>query len=342
MKSKTKAHLSDEQVRKVVAAAFGTHRDVTVVELTDGMFNSVYSISTAERDEPIVLKVSAAPDTPVLTYEKDIMSTEIAMLELLAERTTLPVPRVLAHDLSRTQLSSQYFFMTAVDGQTLRTSGRKLGSAGRAAIGRQLGDALAQTHAIRGESFGYPGWGDTALTASWSAAFTRMVNDILSDAVAHQVKLPADRIQDAVARHADVLDEINEPRLVNFDMWSGNVFVTSAGATPHVSGIIDIERCFWGDPLADFVGMNPGKSKPFKDASVWAAYAAGRPDEVSPAGPSREDKIRSGLYQLYIWLLLATETYRYDSPHRFAGRELARLFVRRLLKRIEGGLGPAV
>jgi aminoglycoside phosphotransferase (APT) family kinase protein len=341
VKSCTKASLTDDQVRALVADALDVdvEREAVVTELTDGMFNAVYSIALTRHREPVVLKVSAGPDARLLTYEKDIMETEVAMLSALDEHTDVPVPRILASDLSRTKVANQYFLMSSVAGRSLRASKRALGKDGRRAVAGDLGRILAQTHAVRGTRFGYPGWGEDGLQTSWSAAFARMVDDILQDAARHDVRLPADRIRHAVARNEDLLDAVDEPRLVNFDMWPGNVFVRTDAGTPRVSGVIDLERSFWGDPLADFVGMNPGKAKPFEDADVWAAYAAGRPGEVSPSGPTAGDERRGALYRLYMLLLLATETYRYRAAHRIVQREAARLWLHSALKGIEAKAG---
>ena len=45
------------------------------------------------------------------------------------------------------------------------------------------------------------------------------------------------------------LDEITEPRLVYWDLWDGNVMVDTT--THELTGMLDLERALWGDPLME-------------------------------------------------------------------------------------------
>lgn len=94
MKSKTKNLLTKEQITKLVKVNFGDSCDIsTITELKGGMFNSAYLIERIKEKDQIVLKVSAATGTPLLTYEKDTMLTEVEVYQLIIEKTTIPVPK---------------------------------------------------------------------------------------------------------------------------------------------------------------------------------------------------------------------------------------------------------
>ena len=43
--------------------------------------------------------------------------------------------------------------------------------------------------------------------------------------------------------------------LVHFDLWDGNILVESDPAGHRIGALIDAERAFWGDPLAEFVSL---------------------------------------------------------------------------------------
>ncbi len=46
------------------------------------------------------------------------------------------------------------------------------------------------------------------------------------------------------------------PVLVHFDLWPGNILVERpAAGEARIGGLVDGERMFWGDPLADFVSL---------------------------------------------------------------------------------------
>ncbi|WP_406176517.1 DUF3626 domain-containing protein [Streptomyces sp. NBC_00996] len=67
---------------------------------------------------------------------------------------------------------------------------------------------------------------------------------------------PVDEVARTAKTAYDALDEVTVPRLVHFDLWRGNILVERpAGTAPRIGGLIDGERMFWGDPLADFVSL---------------------------------------------------------------------------------------
>lgn len=49
-----------------------------------------------------------------------------------------------------------------------------------------------------------------------------------------------------------MLDTLQKPSLVNFDLWAGNVFVRKQEDGYYLTGMIDFERSFFGEPLASF------------------------------------------------------------------------------------------
>ena len=84
MKAITKNLLPEEKIRELVKIHFGEDRKVTSVrELTGGFFAAVYLIGVTGEPDQMVLKVGVIPGTPLLTYERDVMPTELACLTML-------------------------------------------------------------------------------------------------------------------------------------------------------------------------------------------------------------------------------------------------------------------
>jgi fructosamine-3-kinase len=93
---------------------------------------------------------------------------------------------------------------------------------------------------------------------------------------------------------------------VHSDLWAGNVFVDPA--TGRVVVIIDPERAFWGDPLADLVGVDP------------MSRAVGTPELLEGYGPgldvtSASAVTRLELYRMRLCLVMMIEI----TPRRFEG-----------------------
>ena len=111
MKSKTKNLLSEGEIKKLVKVNFGDSCEVSgIEELKGGMFNAIYlvrlvdgarngSVGAGRENrtkglDKVVLKVGVIPGTTLLTYERDVMPTEVECYRLIREQTSVPVPEV--------------------------------------------------------------------------------------------------------------------------------------------------------------------------------------------------------------------------------------------------------
>lgn len=312
--SVTKNRQPTETLRAMVARAFGPDQvlDDGFEELGLGWFNVAYRVRLAS-GASVVLKIAPPAGVEVLTYERGMLRTEVAALRLVAERTSVPVPRVLAIDESRDLCDADYFFMEFVEGETLST----LPAAERPALQGALGALNRQLNEVSGSGFG-PLLAPSS--QSWRDVFTGMVHDVLADGERRSVDIGVDyaTIRRLIAEHASSLDEVTEPRFVEWDLWDGNALVRDGS----IVGIIDHERAFWGDPLMEsgFAALVlPGT---LGDASSFAnGYGI---------GPLTSTQLtRRRLYTLHLLLVMTIETvYRgHESPaqYEFSRAALAEL-----------------
>lgn len=162
---------------------------------------------------------------------------------------------------------------------------------------------------ITGDKFGYIKEDTHYQYDTWPDAFQCMIEDILEDGRCGSCHLPYDKVQETVQRHREVLACVKEPRLVDFDIWAGNVFLKEDRDGYRISGIIDFERCFFGDPYADFTSA----VELFKDVGKEEAFCRGYNHISSvPISLGRKEEIRMDLYRLYMALIWIVEVYRYD------------------------------
>ncbi|WNV83674.1 phosphotransferase [Umezawaea sp. Da 62-37] len=292
MHSETKRKLTESELSSITRRATGAGL-VEHFELTDGMFNAAHRLTTDD-GRVVVLKVAPPPGTPLMTYERDIMRTEAMAFRLMGEHG-VPVPEVL-------HVEDGLLVMSCLDGGSWASLEQRITPGARAALRRELGGIVARLHRIGGDSFGYPQGpgGDT-----WRGAFLAMAASVLADAEVFGVGLP-EGLSDWFQDRSAVLDEVTTPVLVHFDLWPGNIFVDPA--TPEVVGIIDPERAFWGDPLADFVSLAL-----FGDIEDEPDFLAGYGG--MDMTPSRRERVR--LYRVYLYLIMIVE----GAPRGFVGAE---------------------
>ncbi|BCJ39467.1 aminoglycoside phosphotransferase [Actinoplanes ianthinogenes] len=303
MESITKNRQPPEVLRAMVERAYGRDEvpdDDAVSELSHGWFNVAYRIRLRS-GRRVVLKIAPPPAVEVMTYERGAMATELAALALIRERTTVPVPVVHFADTSRELCDADWFFMEYIDADNLGMLRDVQTPDERAAVNEALGALNRELNTIRGSHFGpLTGPGDP----TWRAAFLRMIGGVLDDGERRDVDLGHDyaKVRQVIAEHADSLDEVTEPRFVEWDMWDSNVMVRDG----RIVAIIDHERAFFGDPLIE-AGFTGSEVPAYGDSSAFIR-GYGR-------GPATEaERVRRRLYCLYLVLIMTIETAYRNFP----------------------------
>jgi aminoglycoside phosphotransferase (APT) family kinase protein len=320
-------------VSALVRAGLGSSaRVVASRRLRGGTFNACWGVTMADGAEA-VLKVAPPPELPLLRYEQDLLRTE-ADFYARAGAAGVPVPGVLHADFGRRLIASDWLLVTKVPGASLHALRRRLSRAERERVRRELGRAAARSGTIRGARFGYAAPGTGTQAARWRDAFASIVGILLDDAARYGVRLPRPRaeLEALVAAHAPALDAVVEPRLVHFDLWDGNVFVARGAGGVRLSGILDGERAFWGDPLAEMASLAL-----FGEIEERAALLAGWAEELARAPVfTGEERARISLAQLYLYLIMWVEMAPRGTalPLRIAIRHLAGRALRRAFRRL--------
>ena len=222
--------------------------------LTGGTFNAVHQVSLADGTR-LVVKIPPGPETRLLRYEQGILGTEALYYRLAGQCRDVTVPTVIAVDSAGP--TGGYLVMTQCPGSPWPELALPSSGAERDEIRAALGGQVARVHTTTGSHFGYPAESVGPLRESWRAAFLDMVNAVLADAETYAVSLPRSTadIREWFDARAAVLDEVTTPVLVHFDLWDGDILVETDSAGHRVGALIDAERVFWGDPLAEFVSL---------------------------------------------------------------------------------------
>ncbi|MEU7071671.1 aminoglycoside phosphotransferase family protein [Streptomyces narbonensis] len=279
---------------------------VTVVRSTalgGGLYNTARLLELAD-GRRLVLKTAPRADTPALTHEQGLLGTE-AFFHHLAARAGAPAPTVLHHEPVGPGTPAEWLLLTHVDGITWDAARDRIAPADRAALRHRLGECLARIATVTGAAYGYPRPSVGLSGPDWPSAFTAMLHAVLADAIRFEVALPAPPglLADLPVRFAHRLAEVRRPALVHFDAWEGNIVLARTGNGPwHLSGLIDGERAFFGDPLAEFVGLDPLGSAE-DDPDLMAGYRSVAPGLTVDTGA----RTRLALYRVYLALVMRVE-----------------------------------
>jgi aminoglycoside phosphotransferase (APT) family kinase protein len=305
--------LSTGQIAAMLSRAGVNWDQVTDAALLDGgSFNSVYRVALTDGSK-LILKAAPPAEMPALRHEHGLLRSETLFYTLAAGRGVAGVP-TMVYD------GGEFFLlMTELPGQPWPEVEDRLTDSQRQRLRADVGRLVAGLHTITGTSFGYPSHALGPLAATWRAAFGGMLDAVLADVESFGATLPVSpaAIRELTAGCADALDEVTTPVLVHFDLWDGNILVDSSGGTPRIGGLIDAERAFWGDPLADFVSLAM-----FSDIRQDQAFLDGYRRAGGPVLLDASSEVRLALYRSYIYLLLLAEiTPRTFTPAERQERE---------------------
>ncbi|WP_442790498.1 phosphotransferase family protein [Nonomuraea sp. NBC_01738] len=249
---------------------FGEHIQVLhAVELGNGMYNTTYRVTLADRGS-VILRVAPEAGRQFVS-ERELMRNEYASLPYLAPIASL-MPRTLAADFTHELVGRDYLFQTCLGGVPAAEGLARYPRAAWAGFFRQMGSIARRIHDVRGARFGVVG-GRGYLT--WSAALLALFGELVEDT--ERIGVDAASlvgIASSAERDRGILDEIVEPRLLHGDLWIINVMVADPDEAeePVITGVFDCDRTLWGDPEADWtIEMVTRKPGTERDA-FWDTY----------------------------------------------------------------------
>ncbi|MCX5411081.1 phosphotransferase family protein [Streptomyces sp. NBC_00059] len=296
---------TDSTAAVLRAVGVEAHRIASLEALSGGTYNTVTRV-TFEDGRDWVVKIPPGHGTG-MGYEQRLLTNEVTFYEAAAGLAGGTVPVVVHSELDPSAPAGAYVVMTSLPGRPWHDVGSSLTDSETHGLRTEFGRTVGRLHGVTGTAgFGYPAEPFGPLAATWREAFTAMTDAVLADAETYgaRLPLPVARVREVFAGAADVLDEVVRPALVHFDLWQGNLLVTGEPGARRFGGIIDGERMFWGDPVADLVSTTL-LGDPEADTDFLAGYASTAPEPLVFTPSVRR---RLNLYRSYLYLIMLTET----------------------------------
>ncbi|WP_167957256.1 phosphotransferase family protein [Anaerosporobacter faecicola] len=248
MNAVSKFWQTDDTLMKMTQQAIGEPLQTFSAKPLDGGFcNAVYLITA--NGEDMVLKIAPHEAIEMLSDEKNLLKNEAEMLTFVNEMIHVPIPKVLLYDTSCSICKSPYLFITKIAGVSMDKINQELTNEERNGILEETGKITAAMNAIKGTTFGRPQMPET-FTKSNSEFMLGVYKLLIQDGKAKDFTLPCisyDDLWDLLCANKDAFDDCKEPCLIHNDIWDGNMMIHDH----KLSGIIDFERCFWGDYLLE-------------------------------------------------------------------------------------------
>jgi aminoglycoside phosphotransferase (APT) family kinase protein len=272
--------------------------------LKEGWFNVAYNVRLADGRD-VILKIAPPKGAAILTYEKNIMETEVTSMRMVRENPAVPVPEIYCFDNAQDLCDADYFFMEKLTGDNLQHVKAALPPETQADIEFRIGEIMREINSFTGTYFGYAGNADLR-GDNWKSAFIQIMDSVIEDGRKKNVDYgcSCEELRAAIEKHAPALEEVTMPRLVHWDAWYPNFFVKDG----KITGLLDFERALWADPLME------AQFRPFFGEGITNAMRG-----YGKTSFTFEEQQRCHLYTLHLALVMNTECYyrNYDTDFVF-------------------------
>jgi aminoglycoside phosphotransferase (APT) family kinase protein len=243
--------LTDAQITAILGRCFGqVAHSLGIEEIGGGTFNETYLIEISDR-EKVVLRVAPPPVPDRSSDDIALMQREHNTLPFFASIATL-VPKTLCADFTHQIIGRDFVIQTFLEGDRWSDIEDELTEEENVDLWQQCGEIVKRIHETSGEQFGYPYPGRSF--ASWHELLLDRFSRLAQSLKDYQADISYfSTIFELVKSAPFMFKGIDTPRLLHGDLWTFNLLVTRKDGRPLISGVLDTERAWWGDPFADWL-----------------------------------------------------------------------------------------
>ncbi|HEX5839520.1 MAG TPA: aminoglycoside phosphotransferase family protein [Anaerolineales bacterium] len=270
--------LTHGQIALLCQRGFGSGFQIESIQaLGGGTLNTVYLITSADHQK-IVLRVAPRQTAGTYWEEAFLMRREHAMQPYFAPIAAW-MPKTLLIDFTHQIIERDYMFQSFIEGERWDNVMKELTDEENFRLWGQFGNILRQIHTVQGEAFGLPL--PALLFTTWSQFVIERLERTLRTAQEDRLDIPhLASLLEFVRSHPQPLDEIRIPRLLHGDLWLFNILISRGEKGPSIAGILDADRAWWGDPMADWTMFILAHTDQEEGHSrFWQAY--GPPEDPS-------------------------------------------------------------
>jgi aminoglycoside phosphotransferase (APT) family kinase protein len=266
---------SANQILAMCQRAFGSStRVASARQLSGGTFNTTFLITL--NDQQVILRIAPPPTADLLWTEQWMMRREQHIQPFFAALASL-MPRTLLADFTHQVIDRDYLFQTYLVGQRWDEIAETFTPDEELRLWEQFGRITKTIHGTIGTTFGgpYP----APEFSSWSATVLYRLERATQAMTEAQLAVTDMRSVLAIVRGQSArLDAIEQAHLLHGDLWLFNILVRREVDGPTISGVLDADRGWWGDPLADWpmfvLAMSARPQTQRLHARFWQGYGA--------------------------------------------------------------------
>lgn len=307
--------LSSKEIEKAVTGLFGSSSVVTDSRLLKGgMFNTTYLIESNGYHTPLVLRAAPVNKHLLFDFEKDMMSAE-SMLHDLLQENGIPTTKIVAYSEEGGIIGREFIVMEYMD--TVVMNDPSLAEVNLDHIYEEIGRITKRLHEIKRERFGWPrksGWGEYD---TWFDFIIRFSSEIKERSLEYDIfgRDVLDDFTGVIYENKHVFNRIKDPYMAHRDLWQGNILLDKKNGDLGVAAIIDLDRTVFGDTAFDL-------------SSPWIAnehFYKGYGQEYDDGTLAHRKNLYNlilNLFEAYIWHVEYDDEERSSLHRNEAARQL--------------------
>jgi aminoglycoside phosphotransferase (APT) family kinase protein len=271
-----------DQILQLLRQTFGTKVEQVSQKIANqGHDYLVLLIQLCNPSMEIVVKLAGPNSSMAASFKQTAL-----LQRLVGTSTTIPMPEILAVNMSYQDWPWRYLIKTSIPGQEWADVRGKMSSAELSGAYQQIGSAVAQLHRIQFPTFGQLSLDGTIQeNKPYLIAFREHARNTIKSASL------CDRFFSALEKLEHLFLDIIQPRLCHEDLHDHNILFQFHQGRWHLATILDFDKAWAGHSEIDLARMDFWRG--MTNEKFWAAY-----DEILPREPMIEP--RWLIYQL-LW-----------------------------------------
>lgn len=255
--------VSRDQLCQLLRQTLGS--EVELGEYRIGNQHHDYLVLLVQLHYPVIEVVVklAGPEAPLACP----FDRTAALHRLVAARTAIPMPEVLAVDVSYNLWPWRYFIKAHIPGEEWVTARERMNAEELADAYRQLGNAVAQLHSIRFAGFGeLSAAGEAVEGVPFLSALAERAQSFIKSARLRVLFLSV------LGQHENLFQDIHTPNLCHEDLHQHNILFHDQQGKWRLATILDFDKAWAGHRETDLARMAFWRGMTSRE--FWQAYEA--------------------------------------------------------------------
>ena len=238
--------LPQEPFKQLLRHTFGTQVEITDSQVANQQHD--YQVLLLQLRRPsiqVVVKLAGPEAAMAGSFDRTAM-----LHRLVAAQTTIPMPEILAVNMSYQDWPWRFLIKTYLPGQEWAVVREQMNGEQLIDAYHQIGSAVAQLHSIH-----FPLFGELAVDgsvrgeAAYIPAFTQHAKDILQNARLRELFLAL------LDQHKPLFRDVRPPSLCHEDLHHHNLLFQHRQGQWRLATILDFDKAWAGHPETDLARL---------------------------------------------------------------------------------------